>query len=384
MRSLFVLFALLTQFTSVKSVLGAILFRFGIDIFNLLYIPGLQMVIPLAVIIGMWTLFRKANRPSWTALIPFYNIKVLGQISGVSSIVSAITIVAFVVVNLSFLSMVFYSPVLSIFANPNIRLLALAIVLFGWIKIVLGLRDSLNLSTLNTVLLTLFPFILLPMLGLNGAEFNYFDSSDSAEGEESGATRYSKEKGSTKRRVGAINGTVLSGLSHNRFMKFKSALEEEQAFEKVIGGKLHTDIGYLIIMGIPLWFKCVETFFFVSENGIYTLEKTFGKGITEVMFIPNETFAGIRLTKKKISRSLSITYPDKDVLTYDANSGTLPKFLGTNLDRIKELNPTISISGDYIPGHFEEHINEPQFAENGSSNVGDPRCPCATSRPVQE
>ncbi|MBK9579412.1 MAG: signal peptidase I [Fibrobacterota bacterium] len=40
------------------------------------------LLVMLAMIAGMWKVFEKAGKPGWAALVPFYNIIVMFEISG--------------------------------------------------------------------------------------------------------------------------------------------------------------------------------------------------------------------------------------------------------------------------------------------------------------
>ena len=42
----------------------------------------IYLAILIAIIVGMWKMFKKAGEAGWTALIPFYNLWVLNRIGG--------------------------------------------------------------------------------------------------------------------------------------------------------------------------------------------------------------------------------------------------------------------------------------------------------------
>jgi len=70
------------------------------------YLPTVAAVSILAVV-SMWKLFSKAKKPGWAALIPFYNLVVLTQISGRSGLFSLTYVIPFV--NFVTISMTYYS-----------------------------------------------------------------------------------------------------------------------------------------------------------------------------------------------------------------------------------------------------------------------------------
>jgi len=43
---------------------------------------GVSLVVGVLVIAGMWTMFAKAGRPGWAAIIPIYNTYVLTKVAG--------------------------------------------------------------------------------------------------------------------------------------------------------------------------------------------------------------------------------------------------------------------------------------------------------------
>lgn len=50
---------------------------------GMVFLPGLLgLVFGIAVIVGLWKTFKKAGRPGWAAIIPFYNLYIILQISG--------------------------------------------------------------------------------------------------------------------------------------------------------------------------------------------------------------------------------------------------------------------------------------------------------------
>lgn len=324
------LLSLITDFTSLKPLIWSLTGIIGESEQLYLFFRTIQYL-PLVSLVGIIAVFVKAKRPAWQGIIPFYNIKVLGEIAGVNSAVIVTTIAASA--SNHFLLMRF-------FKLRYLSVLALIAVFVGWIKICKALQEKFELSGGFTAGLIFLPVLFLPILGFNSMQI--------------------VERGGDYDGSKVDSGSFhLSSLSVPRFKKFVPSLLHEQGFEKIIGGKLHTGVGYLFLFQIPVWFRYDETFMFISEKGIYILETSIWKGITECMFIPNSIFAGLRLEKNKLSRKLVITYHDREEMKIDANSGALLKFLGGNIDKIEEINPTLSVTGDYIPDHLSHHIVEP-------------------------
>ena len=42
------------------------------------------MIASIAMIIGMWKVFTKANQPGWAAIVPVYNLVILFKIAGLN------------------------------------------------------------------------------------------------------------------------------------------------------------------------------------------------------------------------------------------------------------------------------------------------------------
>jgi hypothetical protein len=46
------------------------------------FIPLIALAVTIVGIVGLWKIFEKAGKPGWAAIVPFYNLFVLTQISG--------------------------------------------------------------------------------------------------------------------------------------------------------------------------------------------------------------------------------------------------------------------------------------------------------------
>lgn len=67
----------------------------------------INLIILIAVIVGMWKVFEKAGEYGWASLIPFYNLWVLNRIGGkewywfIAYLIPLINIVAFIFLSLA-------------------------------------------------------------------------------------------------------------------------------------------------------------------------------------------------------------------------------------------------------------------------------------------
>ena len=138
----------------------------------------------IITIIGQWKVFEKANKPGWAALIPFYNMWVLYEISGVNPLF------IFFLLGAQFFNMV--GSVFNIFAGAGndfdvfFALLSIGsnFISFGLsitslvftIKAALNLAKYFNKSAGYGLGLAFLGFIFYPMLGLDkDATYNKID-----------------------------------------------------------------------------------------------------------------------------------------------------------------------------------------------------------------
>jgi cellulose synthase/poly-beta-1,6-N-acetylglucosamine synthase-like glycosyltransferase len=95
------------------------------------------LIIPL---IGMWKLFEKAGKPGWAAIIPFYNLYVLTEIAGMDVMWFILLLV------------------------PCVQYVAIFVVMINVAK-------NFGKDTTYGVLMALFAFIFVPMLGFSNARY---------------------------------------------------------------------------------------------------------------------------------------------------------------------------------------------------------------------
>ena len=111
------------------------------------------ILLPLCIlyIIGRWKIFKKAGKNGWEAIVPFYNDWVYVEISGLNNwwffIIIASTICTYISEDLS-----------------SIASLAST---FGLFVCNYNIAKRMKQSTSMAVLMTLFPMIVIPMLGIS-------------------------------------------------------------------------------------------------------------------------------------------------------------------------------------------------------------------------
>ena len=112
------------------------------------------LILVLPAIIGLWKVFKKAGRPGWAAIVPFYNywvwIEIVGRPQSWFWILLALTLVSII-------------PVLGLFAS--IGALVFTIILS------IDLAKSYGKDAGMGVLIALLPFIGLPILGFGKAKY---------------------------------------------------------------------------------------------------------------------------------------------------------------------------------------------------------------------
>ncbi len=315
-----------TGFTNLVTFVSAFQWHY-LNMYINLYLPPvpfpLLIISSIAVISGLAGIFRKSGKPIWIAFVPFYNVYTLADIAGVKrGILYTVTALYIIGATGHYVRL-----------DLTVIVLSLLLTFVGWIFICVGLKNRFSLSVPLTIALVVAPFIMLPVLGFSSKEYDQGQNS-----------------------IISDDGMIrLSGLSLKRFEKFRTALQQELLFTKIIGGRAGVRIRYITIVNIPVWFQFDETFFFISENGAMMIKHSIWKGIKESYSFKNETIAGITLQKNKLSRKLLLTLRDTSAVEVDANSGSFLTYLGNNLNSVVQTNPSISINGDYIP---EEHAHQ--------------------------
>jgi len=140
----------------------------GIIIF-LFIILGIITVLAILEIVGMWKVFKKAGKNGWEAIVPYYNIWILNEISGckwwVFLIAIASSLISFnISYDLNETSSITYSPLEFIGSIANV---------FAMFMINYNISKKFGKSYGYAIGLTLIPFIFYPMLGFGN---NHFDN----------------------------------------------------------------------------------------------------------------------------------------------------------------------------------------------------------------
>lgn len=110
--------------------------------------------------ICLWKVYRKAGRPGWAALIPFYNTYVLFEIAGLSGLMGLIASL-----------LVYFAG----YAN-NRLLIAVVIVVYTvlYIYACVNLAKKFNKGPVfGVICLTILPFIGYPYLAFSDAKYNF-------------------------------------------------------------------------------------------------------------------------------------------------------------------------------------------------------------------
>jgi hypothetical protein len=111
---------------------GAAALGLGMLLFNLLVVVG--------VLVGMWKVFVKANKPGWAALVPIYNLLVLAEVGGKPS----------------WWAILLFVPLVN---------------LIVFVVICMGVAKNFGKNELYGIGLALLGFIFFPLLGFGNARY---------------------------------------------------------------------------------------------------------------------------------------------------------------------------------------------------------------------
>lgn len=113
----------------------------------------LIILIPFIVlyVIGRWKLFKKAGKNGWEAIIPFYNDWVYVEISGLNSWWF------FIIISSSILSLI----------SEELSGIASLASLFGLFVCNFNIAKRMKQPNYMAALMTIFPMIIIPMLGIS-------------------------------------------------------------------------------------------------------------------------------------------------------------------------------------------------------------------------
>lgn len=113
------------------------------------FLAIILITIAVLYLVGLWKLFQKAGRKGWEAIIPFYNSWVLVEISGLAWWYALLIIFSTIITkgNLDFILSI-GSIVATFFLSYNIS-------------------KKLHKDTGFAILMTIFPFIMIPLIGFS-------------------------------------------------------------------------------------------------------------------------------------------------------------------------------------------------------------------------
>ena len=139
----------------------------GLIIFILIF-AIIIIILSVLELIGMWKIFKKAGKKGWEAIIPYYNIWVLNEISGCVwwffLLAIASSLISFdLSLNLSETSKVTYNPLEFIGSITN---------LFAMYMINYNISKKFGKSHGYAIGLTLLPYIFYPILGFGKNNFD--------------------------------------------------------------------------------------------------------------------------------------------------------------------------------------------------------------------
>ena len=79
-----------TDYSGAGSAAGGI-----VGILFVLVLLAIELAIVVLVIAGIWKVFVKAGKPGWAAIVPVYNMMVMGEIAGKSSTYGLLCLIPF-------------------------------------------------------------------------------------------------------------------------------------------------------------------------------------------------------------------------------------------------------------------------------------------------
>ena len=134
---------------------------FGLGIYEIFFMLG---ILTILTIVGMWKVFKKAGKPGWISLIPFYNIFVFLKITNKP----AWWIIFWIIP-------IFFDTMFRIENSllwGKLYLASVLINLLFQIIVYISLAKKFNKGILFGLGLTFLPFIFFLILGFDKSEYN--------------------------------------------------------------------------------------------------------------------------------------------------------------------------------------------------------------------
>lgn len=116
----------------------------------------ITLAVGILMIVAMWKLFKKAGRPGWPAIVPFYNNWILFEIGGLEGALSLVSLV--------------FPP----------------FIYYGWYKVC----KAFGKSTGFFVALIFFPFVCIPILGFGDSVYQKSNNANQGGGMPQGDNMY--------------------------------------------------------------------------------------------------------------------------------------------------------------------------------------------------
>ena len=107
-------------------------------VYNVIVLLSLALIV--FIIASVWRLFKKAGKPGWAALVPFYNTWVLVEVAKLSAVWFVLTFI----------------PIVSIVA---------LVVIYN------GVSKAFGKGVGTTVLMVFFPYVMFPYLAFGKAQY---------------------------------------------------------------------------------------------------------------------------------------------------------------------------------------------------------------------
>ncbi len=110
------------------------------------------LILYIIYVIGLWRLFKKAGKNGWEAIIPYYNTWVYVEISGL---------------NWWYFLLIISSTITSLIGLEELSLLCSLANIVAMFFCNYNVAKKLHKDTGYAVLMTLFPYIMLPVIGFS-------------------------------------------------------------------------------------------------------------------------------------------------------------------------------------------------------------------------
>ncbi|KMQ51482.1 hypothetical protein CHISP_1490 [Chitinispirillum alkaliphilum] len=287
------------------------------------------LLAPLALYVSISILFHKDSWGWWKAIIPFYNYIVLCDYAGKNSVAFKCLFLfsQLLPLGIGFQHVYVYSYTTSLF---------LMIPVVFWTLIAFSLANKHDKGSMFALGLIFLPLIFFPYLALTADAQTQIDDD------------YCDDDGDSDLR--------LLNINRKKFMKLEPHILEEGSYSKIVGGKIHTDIGYLIIASIPLWIRWDEHYMFFADKGIFYLVTQSFKGVIYSEFTPYEKIHTLNLEKTTLTKKIDIFYKNGLEESYECSGTNFNSRIIPYLDQIHRWAPHLKFGGKCIPENMSDKL----------------------------